>query len=140
MSESAEHIAMVERVLKHIHKEYCEIRTLYSVTDLPGKATRYRPPIIGGYVPDVYCTDTRASLLAVGEAKTSRDLHTPRSLDQISAFYRHITNAKGGYLVIGVPWTEEPFVFNFVKRLAIETPLKQAKVSIITEMRVLPCF
>jgi len=140
MNESAEHIAMVELVLKHIHKLYCETMTLYSVTDLPGQASKVRPPAIGGYVPDIYCTDTHASLVAVGEAKTSRDLHTARSLEQISAFYRHITITKGGYLAIGVPWTEEAFVFNFIKRLATETPPNQAKVSIVTEMRVLRCF
>lgn len=140
MSESAEHIAMVERVLKHISKQYCETTGLYSLTDLPGQASKLRPPVIGGYVPDIYCTDAHASIVAVGEAKTSRDLHTVRSIEQISAFYRHITNTKGGYLAIGVPWTEEAFIFNFVKRLATEIPANHAKVSIVTEIRVLQCF
>ena len=140
MSESAEHIAMVERVLKHFHTAYRETKSIYSVTDLPGRTSKFRPPIIGGYVPDVYCTDTHASLVAVGEAKTSKDLHTGRSLEQLSAFYKHITATKGGYLAIGVPWTEEAFVFNFVKRLALEIPPNEAKVTVVTQIRVLRCL
>lgn len=131
---------MVDRVLKHISNKYCALNSLYFLTDLPGQTSKLRPPVIGGYVPDIYCTDTHASIVAVGEAKTSRDLHTVRSIEQISAFYRHITNTKGGYLAIGVPWTEEAFIFNFVKRLATETPINQAKVSIVTEIRVVQCF
>lgn len=140
MSESAEHIALVERVLKHFHSTYRETNTIYSLTDLPGRASKLRPPIIGGYVPDVYCTDTHASLVAVGEAKTAKDLHTGRSLEQLSAFYKHITVSKGGYLAIGVPWTEEAFVYNFFRRLALEIPPNEAKVTVVTQIRVLRCL
>lgn len=140
MSESAEHIATVERVLKHIQAQYRDMDTLYSVTDLPGQPSKLRPPTISGFVPDIYCTDTHASVIAIGEAKTPKDLHSDRSLAQITAFYRHIVNTRGGYLAIGVPWTEEAFLFNFVKRISGQTPPNGAKVSIVTEMRVLPCL
>jgi hypothetical protein len=140
MPESYEHIAIVKRVLAYIHSEYAGVSTLRARTDLPGGTSPTRPPIIGGYIPDVFCTDTPATLNVIGEAKTSKDLQTHRSLEQIAAFYDHLAHAHGGHLAVGVPWADEAFVVNFLKRLRSKAPDKTVKTSIVTELRVLQCF
>lgn len=140
MPESQQHIATVKRVLAYIEQEYSGVKTLYAATDLPGYASPNRPPNIGGFVPDIFCSDTTATLTVIGEAKTSEDLQKPRSLAQITAFYDHLEHTTSGHLAIGVPWRDEAFVYNFLKRLKARSPNKSVRASIVTEMRVLQCF
>lgn len=140
MPESQKHIATVKRVLAYIEQEYASVKTLYAATDLPGHASPNRPPNIGGFVPDIFCSNTPVTLTVIGEAKTSEDLQRPRSLAQITAFYEHLEHSTAGHLAIGVPWQDEAFVYNFLKRLKARSPNKPVRTSIVTEMRVLQCF
>jgi len=140
MPESYEHITIVKRVLAYVETEYAAVGTLRALTDLPGDKLPTRPPIIGGYIPDVFCTDTPATMTVIGEAKTSKDLQTHRSLQQIATFYDHLAHAQGGHLAIGVQWPDEAFVINFLKRLRSKAPDKAVRASIVTELRVLQCF
>ena len=140
MPESFQHVAIVERVLKYIQDEYQSITTLSTFTDLPGDTQTKRPPVIGGYMPDVFCTNTPSTLTIIGDAKTSKDLQTHRSLEQISTFFNHLTNTRSGHLAVGVPWHNEAFMVNFFSRLRAAAPDRFVKTSIVTELRVLKCY
>lgn len=64
---------------------------------------RNRPlPVHGGYVPDVFATDSPETHRIIAEAKTAGDCETERSLKQIEAFLLHLKvfPKKRFYLVV----------------------------------------
>ena len=71
--------------------------------DEPTAHTERRPPLIGGYVPDLYAV-TREQRVVVGEAKTLYDLETDHSRAQLTAFLAFCSNTPGSLLVLAVPW------------------------------------
>ena len=62
-----------------------------------------KPPIIEGYVPDVFVTDVPITTTLIGEAKTRLDLETDRSRRQITAFLSYLSKTPRGIFVLSVP-------------------------------------
>ena len=63
------------------------------------------PPLINGFIPDVYAVGMVEARTIIGEAKTSRDLETQHSRAQFEAFLTHLTDCRNAQLVIATPWT-----------------------------------
>lgn len=62
------------------------------------------PPALNGFIPDVYAVGIVQTITIIGEAKTPRDLETPRSRAQFESFIMHLANLRMSQLVIATPW------------------------------------
>lgn len=74
------------------------------LSSLPEHSARAVPPVINGFVPDVYLKSNTEDIAIIGEAKTELDLERPRSRHQLVAFMKHLTHFGTSRLVIAVPW------------------------------------
>ena len=101
--ESAAHTHLVEHLIAHVsHRHPCP-RGLLILADHHRFGTD-RPWNIGPFTPDVFASDLPATFEIIGEAKTPRDLVTPRSARQISAFLDHLSLREQAFFYLGVPW------------------------------------
>ena len=102
MAESLQHQRLVERVVKAVAVTLSDcneaICLVDGTTDSDGIPRR-----IGGFRPDVYAADT--SIVIVGEAKTAKDLESPRTEHQLRAFLKYVEAHTSRHLVLAVPWT-----------------------------------
>ena len=64
-----------------------------------------RPPKIKGSIPDLYATDVPETFCVVGEAKTSKDLTSRRSQQQLSNFIDYLfVRPTNDFFVLAVPY------------------------------------
>ena len=102
MAESLQHQRLVERIVNAVAEAlngYDEALCLVDGTPHSDGI----PHMIGGFRPDVYATDT--SIVIVGEAKTARDLESPRTEHQLQAFLKYVEAHTSRHLVLAVHWT-----------------------------------
>lgn len=102
MAESSQHQHLVERIVKAVvgalHGYDEALCLVDGTTDSDGI-----PHMIGGFRPDVYAVG--ASIVIVGEAKTARDLESPRTGHQLRAFLKYVEAHTSRHLVLAVHWT-----------------------------------
>jgi len=72
--------------------------------DHPNSNKKERPPIIEGFIPDVYIPNAPGNVFIIGEAKTAKDLEKKHSIAQISGFLRRCSQTNDSILVLAVPW------------------------------------
>lgn len=101
--ESAAHKHLVERLIAHVTERHPCPRGLLILAD-HHRFGNDRPWNIGQFSPDVFASDLPATFEIVGEAKTPRDLVTPRSARQITAFLDHLSLRSRGFFYLAVPW------------------------------------
>jgi hypothetical protein len=101
MSDSAQHLALVDSILLLVRRDFPLTRFVV-LSDLPGSIDK--PPRINGFVPDVFAEDAPRTAVVIGEAKTIQDLQTSHSRLQIAAFLRYLAAQQNGVFVLAVPW------------------------------------
>ena len=128
MSESLQHQRLVERIanalvgaLNGYDKTLCLVDR---ATDSDGIPHR-----IGGFRPDVYATD--ASIVIVGEAKTARDLESPRTEHQLRAFLKYVEAHTSRHLVLAVHWTAVATAKSVLRHAAPNWSLVRRRVHIL---------
>ena len=62
------------------------------------------PPLIGNVRPDVYAHFTQHDRAIVGEAKTSVDMESMRTLQQLEQYFEHLKRKTAGEIWLAVPW------------------------------------
>ena len=100
MSQSELHQELVEAVAARIKERFAEAQVLIDIQSAPGDEV---PPIIESYRPDVYARSRAMEEIIIAEAKTPRDVNSRRSLEQLSAFLRHLGRMDRGSLILSVP-------------------------------------
>lgn len=105
MGESARHIGLLVKLVEHVRTRTGDIQQLALLHDLPGIIGCEKPPKLGAYRPDLYATDAPTTRVIVGEAKTSRDLETAHSKEQLRSFIRHLALYPDSHLILAVPWS-----------------------------------
>ena len=103
MPESDTHAALVQAVILYAEREFGGLADIAVREDSVRPLRGERPPIIEGYVPDVFVTDVPTTTTLIGEAKTQRDVETDHSRRQIFAFLRYLSNTSRGIFVLSVP-------------------------------------
>jgi hypothetical protein len=103
MSESTTHARLVRAILEFIDREFSSLSDIAVRDDASFSIRGENPPLIGGFVPDVYAATVPTTMTIIGEAKTRRDLETERSIEQISAFLNYLSATKGGVFILSVP-------------------------------------
>ena len=108
MPESAKHAFLVRAILQYVEREFGNIADIGIREDALHPVRGERPPMIEGYVPDVYVIDVPSTRTLIGEAKTRQDIETEHSMRQISAFLRYLSETPNGVFVLSVPLVAGP--------------------------------
>jgi hypothetical protein len=102
--ESTNHTSLLSRLLIYVQQNMNEHQRLFVLHDMPGAIGCEKPPVIGGYRPDLYAADTPITAAIIGEAKTSNDLETDHSKEQYRAYARYLAMYPGSTMILAVPW------------------------------------
>lgn len=104
MPESQDHAELVRSLKGWIATTYGFGRWgLCLLCDLPDAYEK--PPLVGGYRPDVWAVDIPHTLTAIGEAKTTEDVENPHTERQLKAYLDYLATQPRPVLVIAVPWS-----------------------------------
>ena len=124
MSESALHMMLVNRLADWIENSLLGGDSGYILIDNPDRRVQDKPPIVYGFIPDVYVMNAPGHGIIIGEAKTTRDVENNHSIEQYQAFLQKCAELKDSLFVLAVPW--------YMIRLA-ESILKELKKKIGAE-------
>lgn len=134
MSESITHRDLVQQLYRWVSARYLNGGSANVLVDDGDPVTGARPPNIGGAVPDVFAKTDRGDGVIIGEAKTSRDLETPRSVRQIELFYRFCAQRQGSVLVLAVPWTHENAAGRLLRTVRRKLAFEFAQVHVMRQL------
>lgn len=104
MAESRSHLKLVEALVSWIAGERFHGGRGCILVDAPESLAHAKPPIIAGFVPDVYALDLDGGGIVIGEAKTARDLENRHTREQLETFLQYCAARPGAMLVMAVPW------------------------------------
>ena len=135
MGESATHIGLLMKLVEYVRTSAEDVQQLALLHDLPGIIGCDKPPKLGSYRPDLYATDAPTTMVIVGEAKTSRDLETTHSKEQIRSFLRHLAMYPGSQLILAVPWSSRARAQHLLAVLSKESGLNNVKMVVIDDMQ-----
>jgi hypothetical protein len=113
--ESAEHIALVERLIAVVNERHYTKQGIVVFAD-HRKFGLNQPPTVDGFKPDVMAHDLPITFRVIGEAKTF-DLTHERSCRQIVAFLDHLSLYPNGAFYLAVPWTRRGQANGLLNRL-----------------------
>jgi len=114
--ESDEHVLLVTHLRKFVNREHGAAGNLALFFDGQVRG-RERPLRIGGYLPDLYAEDVPRTFVVMGEAKTHRDLVSPRSRRQIGTFVRHLALYESAFFYLAVPTLAKPAATTLIREL-----------------------
>ena len=103
MSESISHLEGVKALERFVLSRANQRRDLIVYRDAPDSNPQRKPPLVGGFRPDLFARTWKDGAFVIGEAKTAKDLETPHSLSQLQAFVRAVSMAPLGTFVLSVP-------------------------------------
>lgn len=123
MPESQQH----RRLVQHLHDWVMSTHIHDSPTVVYIDSRQYshisRPPLVNGYIPDLYVSRPDDSGVIIGEAKTANDLENEHTHSQFIAYLSWCAAREGSLLVVAVPWYMSRFaksmVHNIEKRLRV---------------------
>jgi hypothetical protein len=105
--ETSRHIRLVEALIDLVELQHRRCKDSIVLADHRSFGAN-RPPMLGGFTPDLYAHDLPISSRIVGEAKTEHDLTTDRSARQLQAFLDHLALYTQSTMYVAVPWTAAP--------------------------------
>lgn len=125
MPVSRSHEQLVQSIVRWIKEKDALDRDIALHVDNVLETTKYPyPPNINGHVPDVYAKETQGTGEMIGEAKTSKDLESPRTKIQLEAYVKYLKHQQDGILIIATPWVSvnsaRGIVRSIVKRLSAQ--------------------
>ena len=103
MSESQRHLDGIAALERFVLARSGHRTDLILYRDVPQSDAQRKPPIVGGFRPDLFARTWKDGAIVIGEAKTTRDLKSARSIAQIAAFVNEALASKIGTFVLSVP-------------------------------------
>lgn len=107
MPESTEHADLVDILHRYMADRFSNGDLAQVLADSARSEFAGRPPRVEGFIPDVYFLSSAGSRVAIGEAKSMRDLENSHTEEQLAAFLRRCATAAGSTFVLAVPWPLE---------------------------------
>ena len=104
MPESSAHDRLVKAILDHLNRNFGSLNEIAVREDSPSALRGERPPMVGGFVPDVFATNVPTTMTVIGEAKTRQDLERAHSQAQILAFLEFLASTPNGVFILSVPF------------------------------------
>ena len=134
MPESEEHSNLVAILHSYIADRFCGGRGEHVFTDSVSTESSTRPPPIEGYVPDAYVMLNKRGRVAIGEAKSMRDLENSHTEAQVTAFLRRCGTAEGSALILAVPWPIERLASALLTKFRVREGLPHVEIVVLSEM------
>lgn len=114
MSESAEHLQLVNLIIDEVVSIVGETNKCFIMTDV-ADGYALSPLMEDGYRPDVYYQ--YQNKLIIGEAKTSKDITRIHSKLQYESYLKECFLFEGeAMFIVAVPWTEHATIHNILKK------------------------
>ena len=130
MGETKEHSNLVERMFNYVKKNF----PYYLVSaDIQNRTGDEIPGKIGGYRPDLFAYNEQNGHHIIGEAKTSRDLESRHSIDQIKAFLNYLKTKNNSDFMLSVPYESADrakVVLSFIHK---DLDLKEIKIIVFDQ-------
>ena len=104
MGVSRSHEDLVRAIVDWLQGQYPAAGTISVSAECIFLEHLPHPPLLNGFIPDVYAAGIVEARTIIGEAKTPRDLETPRATAQLAAFLAHLCTCDNPQLVIATPW------------------------------------
>src|SRR5262245_17438915 len=104
MGESLDHILLVENLVAYIKREFEHVFAFVLLQDSANAARGNKPPVLDGFMPDVFAHDVPTTTTIIGEAKTGADLETARSRAQIRTFVEFLRWRQKSIFILAVPF------------------------------------
>lgn len=136
MGESQAHHDLVQLTYRYISDRFPAHRGFAIFVDGPKTRRGEKPSRVGGFVPDVLAMDVPTSLHVIGEAKTDQDLDRRHTTAQLLAYLHHL-RARGGVLVITVPWMVVPTARRIVTAAVEATGATNVEIVLLNDAE--PC-
>jgi len=134
MSESVRHMKLVQSLVAWVAQAYFQGDLGRILVDSAEGLLAGRPPMLGGYVPDVYAKRFVPRTVVVGEAKTARDLENRHTRAQLVAFLKHCAEFPDSVLVLAVPWHMTRFAKALVCLLQRQQRLEGVRTIVIEQL------
>ena len=104
MAESSNHILLVNHLKSWVIEKFLDGDEGKIFVDHPDSNSCQRPPIMNGFIPDIYVPSGPYGLMIIGEAKTARDLERKHSQNQFEQFLNKCAEVNNSLFIIAVPW------------------------------------
>ena len=134
MSESVRHMKLVQSLVVWVSQAYFQGDLGRILVDSAKGLLAGRPPMLGGYVPDVYAKRFAPRSVVVGEAKTARDLENRHTRAQLVAFLKHCAEFPDSVLVLAVPWHMTRFAKALMRVLLRQQGLGGVKTVVLEQL------
>jgi hypothetical protein len=122
MSESLRHLEGVIALERFVRARAERRADLVVYRDAPDSGPQTKPPLVGGFRPDLFARTWKDGAFVIGEAKTAQDLETAHSLAQLEAFVAAVSEAPMGVFVLSVPLAAAASARGLLQALAAGTP------------------
>lgn len=90
------------------------------------------PPTIERYRPDLIWVNADGKYRFIGEAKTTYDIRSQRSLRQIEAYLEHLKAQGEGEFILAVPWGHEATARSMLSQLDRKLGVHQRRWTVIS--------
>ena len=118
MVESRQHMALVAAAREWAANTYFSGHQSSVLVHSAVAPSATAPPIIDGYIPDLYARLHGKAGEIIGEAKTAGDLDNAHTLEQLTAFLWACSRSDQSLFVFAVPWHCERAAKNLIRLLS----------------------
>jgi hypothetical protein len=122
MSESLRHLEGVVALERFVRARAEQRADLIVYLDAPASDAQKKPPLVGGFRPDLFARTWKDGAFVIGEAKTAHDLESAHSVAQLGAFVGAVTAAPLGAFVLSVPLAVAASARALLEALAGDSP------------------
>jgi hypothetical protein len=132
--ESQKHIYLVELLEKWVRKNRPNSEN-FMVVDRLSDELQAQPPKIVSRRPDLYLKDSRLGEMIIGEAKTTNDIHTPRTERQLTEFVIYL-NQNNGLILLSVDLADKGTTTALIRRIIRRENCSNTRYQIVTPLDV----
>lgn len=75
------------------------------------------PQLLNGFRPDILAISNNSMSFLVADAKTSTDVESSRTRDQLTGFLDWLSSREKSFIVLGVPWVSKASAMSLLKFL-----------------------
>lgn len=122
MPASYDHELMVRGLMSWINSDKCPLLISQIYTDCTFLEKYEFPPLLGGFRPDIFAISSDEKSFIIADAKTSKDVESMRTREQLIGFANWLSNKEVSYLVLGVPWVAKASAMSLLKSIIKPIP------------------
>lgn len=134
MPETHQHKRLVEIMVEFVRNTYLNGDTTRLLVDSAVSRDSGRPPIIGGFRPDLFAHQPGSSAVILGEAKSIQDFENLHTLAQLTSFMCYCNKSPESIFVLAVPWIFQRNAESLVQMLKIRHGMKSVKTIVLEQL------